>query len=262
MVGHLFRERNMPFRLKAFALHLTGSATALTLVLGTLYFGWYRWPGWYLCDAKYVVIVLMGVDLALGPLMTLVIASPRKPRRELARDVSIIIAVQLFALSYGSIQLWSGRPLYYALTENVLQVVQAYDLNPKDVALAEQQDSPLRPHWYSRPRWIWAPMPPDSPPADARAKPGSAEKIDPIEMPRLYRPWQAGLSELRAQLRPLAAVAYFLPKDKQRLKVRMEAEGIATDQANSITLTGRGYPPLLAVFDPKTLEFKEYLSPK
>src|SRR5439155_1199948 len=36
----------MRFRLKAFGLHLTGSACALTLILGGLYLGWYRWPRW------------------------------------------------------------------------------------------------------------------------------------------------------------------------------------------------------------------------
>ncbi len=250
----------MLFRLKAFGLHLAGSATALTLVLGTLYLGWYRWPGWYLCDVKYVVIVLMGVDLALGPSLTLVIASPRKPRRVLARDVSIIVAVQLFALSYGSINLWNGRPLYYALTENVLQVVQAYDLNPDEVALAEKLDVPLRPHWYSRPRWIWAPTPPDSTSADPAANSQDTVKIDPIEVPRLYQPWQAGLADLRVQLRPVSEAAGFWQKDVLRLKQHMQAEGIPTDQANSITLTGRGYPPLLAIFDPNTLQLKAYVS--
>ncbi len=247
----------MPFRLKAFGLHLMGSATVLTLVLGTLYLGWYRWPGWYICDAKTVVLVLIGVDVALGPLMTLVIANPSKPRRELARDVSVIVAVQLFALVYGSVHLWNGRPLYYALTENVLQVVQAYDLDPNEVALAEKLDSPLRPHWYSLPRWVWAPAPPDAP-----AKPGPKDQIDPSEAPRLYRTWQAGLSELRAQLKPVAKAAYFMRRDMMRVRERMQAEGLAIDQPNSITLTGRGYPPLLAVFDPNTLQFKEYLSPK
>lgn len=250
----------MRFRLKAFGLHLAGSATVLTLVLGTFYLGWYRWPGWYLCDVKHVVIVLMGVDLALGPSLTLVVASPRKLRRVLARDVSIIVAVQLFALCYGSINLWNGRPLYYALTENVLQVVQAYDLDPAEVALAAKLDVPLRPHWYSLPRWIWAPTPPDSTPADPGATSQATVKIDPIEVPRLYQPWQAGLADLRAQLRPLSGAAGFLPKEKLRLKERMQAEGIPTDQANSISLTGRAYPPVLAIFDPSTLQLKEYLS--
>jgi hypothetical protein len=80
----------MKFRFKAFALHLLVSASALTLILGSLYLGWYRWPGWYLAGVASVVAVLVGVDLALGPLMTFVVAKATKPRSELKRDIAII----------------------------------------------------------------------------------------------------------------------------------------------------------------------------
>ena len=39
----------------------------------------------------------VGVDLGLGPLLTFVIARSSKPRRVLARDVGIIVTVQLCA---------------------------------------------------------------------------------------------------------------------------------------------------------------------
>src|SRR5689334_11075539 len=101
----------MRFRLAAFGLHVLGSACALTLVLGLLWLGWYRWPGWYLTTVTHIVVILIPVDLLLGPALTLVIANPAKPRRELARDIGIIVAVQLIALAYGATTLWSGRPL-------------------------------------------------------------------------------------------------------------------------------------------------------
>ena len=65
----------MKFRLKAFGLHLLGSTVALTLILGALYLGWYHWPGWYLADVSHVVIVMVGVDLVVGPLLTFMIAA-------------------------------------------------------------------------------------------------------------------------------------------------------------------------------------------
>src|ERR1700736_7047039 len=102
----------MQFRLKAFALHLLTSATVLTLILGSLYLEWYRWPGWHLTDVTQVVLVMVCVDVVLGPTLTLIIANQKKPRRELARDIGIIVAVQLCALIYGSVSLWNGRPLY------------------------------------------------------------------------------------------------------------------------------------------------------
>src|SRR5271170_572651 len=149
----------MKFRLKAFGLHLLGSASVLTLTLGTLYLGWYHWPGWYLADVPHVVVVMAGVDVVIGPLLTLTVARSSKPRRVLARDIGIIVTVQLIALVYGATSLWSGRPLYYAFSESVLQMVQAYDISADEWALGRQQNPELSPHWYSVPRWIWAPLP-------------------------------------------------------------------------------------------------------
>src|ERR1700683_2531919 len=189
----------MKFRFKAFGLHLLGSATVLTLVLGTLYLGWYHWPGWYLAGVSQVVLVLAGVDLCLGPLLTLVIANPRKKRRELARDVAIIVAVQLCALVYGAISLWNGRPLYYAFSENVLQLVQAYDFDAHEVASAREQHLQLAPQWYSLPRWIWAPLPSDADEATRIVGSAIAGGADVVSMPRYFKRWDDGLPELRKQ---------------------------------------------------------------
>src|ERR1700728_3703730 len=136
----------MRFRLKAFSLHLLSSATALTLILGSLYFGWYRWPGWHLADVTTVVLVMVCVDVVLGPTLTFIIANQKKSRRELTRDIGIIVAVQLCALTYGSVQLWNGRPLYYAFSVNILQLVQAYDIDANEAKLAREQNPGLAPH--------------------------------------------------------------------------------------------------------------------
>jgi hypothetical protein len=242
----------MGFRLRAFAWHLCASIAALSLLLGGLYFGWYRWPGWYLADAGQVVLVLVGVDLVLGPMLTLVVAANGKPRRELTRDIAIIASVQLFALLYGAVSLWNGRPLYYAFSENVLQLVQAYDIDPKELARARQQKTSLLPHWYSLPRWIWAPLPADPEGRDKIVTSAISGGGDVIGMPRYYRSWDHGLPDLRKQLKKVDEVAYFSAKDKIVLKGRMKAAGLPTDQANAIPLTGRG-KPLLAVFDTSTM---------
>jgi hypothetical protein len=242
----------MGFRLKAFGWHLTASALALTVILGTLYAGWYRWPGWYLADASQVVLVLASVDLVLGPLLTLVIASSKKPRRELVRDISIIAVVQLCALGYGTASLWNGRPLFYAFSENVLQLVQAYDIEPQELALARQNNAPIIPHWYSVPRWIWAPLPADSAEHDKIVASAVSGGSDVIGMPRYYRLWEEGLPQLRGQLKKVDDVAYFTAKQKAALKLRMQAAGFASDELDAIPFTGRG-KPLLAIFDLKTL---------
>jgi hypothetical protein len=248
----------MKFRLKALGLHLLGSAVVLTLVLGALYVGWYHWPGWYLADARQVGTVLAGADLTIGPLLTFIIAGASKPRRVLARDIGVIVVLQLCALVYGTMSLWNGRPLYYAYSEGLLQLVQAYDINDHEIELARQQHAPLAPHWYSLPRWIWAPLPKDE---DERDKIVTAAVVggdDVISMPRYFRSWEEGLPELRKQLTKVDDLKYFSPAEREDLKAQMRAAGFAPDQLNSLAFTGH-VRPLLAVFDPTSLKIQALL---
>jgi hypothetical protein len=242
----------MRFRLKFFRWHLLASLVVLTSLLGALYLGWYRWPGWYLADAAHVIMLIAGVDVVIGPALTFVVAGALKPRRELTRDIAVIAAIQLCALLYGTVLLWSGRPLYYAFSENVLQLVQAYDIDARELALARRQHAALIPHWYSLPRWIWAPLPEDAGERDRIIAAAVAGGGDVISMPRYYKPWNAGLPMLRTQLKRVDDVGYFMPKDKDILKARLRAAGYSPEQRNAIPLTGRGRP-LLAVFDPATV---------
>jgi hypothetical protein len=245
----------MRFRLRASGLHLIASAIALALVLGCLYFGWYRWPGWYLADALRIVAAVAGVDLALGPLLTFVVAGSSKQRRELVRDISIIVVIQVLALSYGALLLWKGRPLYYAYSEGFLQLVQAYDIDDQEAALARKQNPALAPHWYSLPRWIWAPLPKDADERDRIIKSAVAGGDDVISMPRYFKPWEQGVAELRERLKAVDDLGYFSGAEKKVLKGRLRASGLATDRVNSMAFTGRGRP-LLVIFDPASLKIE------
>ncbi|MDE2251420.1 MAG: hypothetical protein KGL25_08455 [Gammaproteobacteria bacterium] len=251
----------MNFRIKAFGLHLLSSVLVLTLVFGGLYFGWYRWPGWYLCNALKVAPILLLVDLTLGPLLTLLVANPLKYRRELARDIGVIVAVQLIALAYGTVTLWHGRPLYYAFSVDRLQIVQASDLKPAERARALAENPALAPHWYSLPRWVWAPLPEAAEERQAIVMAAISGGADVIEMPRHFKPWAAGLAALRAQLSSLGQlrdVRLRQPKAQALLRQQMLARGLRPDQSVAIMMTGQG-SPLLAVFDRGTLRLRALL---
>ncbi len=245
----------MKFRFKAFALHVLASICVLSLVLGILYFGWYRWPGWYLSSMLSIVPILIAVDVALGPLATLLIANPAKPRRELARDIACIALVQLAALVYGSTTLWSGRPLYYAFSQDRLQLVQALDLKPTEIAWARRENPTLAPHWYSRPRWVWAPLPKDSDESQRIIASAVSGGDDVIQMPRYFKLWAEGLPALRGELKNAAAMArndLRLRKLGAAIRSGVAATGLGADQAVTLLVTGRS-TPMVAVFDPQDL---------
>jgi hypothetical protein len=243
----------MPFRLKAFSLHLLVSASVLTLVLGGLYAGWYRYPGWYLADAAHIVVLVAAVDLALGPTLTLIVAYPQKARRVLARDICCIVAVQAVALVYGAYTLWYGRPLYYAFSVDRLELVQASDLKAgektAETAQAKAENNELAPHWYSLPRWIWAPLPENPDEALKIVQSAVFGGSDVIQIPRYFRSWDSGREELRKKLRRVDEWVYYSRVEKQTLRTRMARLGVPVDRPNTMILWG-GSRRVLVVFDP------------
>lgn len=243
----------MKFRFKAFGIHILCSAVLLGTILAALYAGWYHWPAWYLTDVTRVILVMIGVDVVLGPLFTLIVANPRKSRRELTRDIGIIAIIQLAALIYGTNTLWNGRPLYYAFSVDCLQVVQAYDIDPAAAAEARRRHLALAPHWYSTPRWISAQFPKDKEEAGKIFEGLMQGGYDIIGLPQYYESWQQGAPDLRKQLQRVADIRYFARTARSRLAARMRAAGLPADQANAIALTGRSRN-LLAVFDPANLK--------
>jgi hypothetical protein len=252
----------MRFRLKAFGLHLFASACALMLVLGGLYAGWYYWPGWYLTAAPRILLMVAGVDLMLGPTLTLIIANPKKPRRTLARDIAVIATVQLAALSYGAVTLWGGRPLYYTYSGDRLETVQASDITAEEAAFAQNQNPAFAPHWYSRPRWVWAPLP-DNPDDAAKIVSGNVfgGGSDVIDMPRYFKPWQAGLSKLHERLTAVADIKYFTKPEQQLIQARMARLGLSTANKNALMMWGGTSRRLVAVFDPQSVKVQALIKP-
>lgn len=235
----------MGFRLKAFAAHIGASACVLAVLLGILYLGWYRWPGWYVTNFLHVTSILVGVDVTMGPLFTFLIANPQKPRRVLARDVAVIVTLQLVALAYGIGTLWGGRPLYYAYSTRELEAVAASQVPATEADLARQQNPDFAPHWYSLPRLVYASLPTGAaPPADSR--------IDVTQMPRYFKPLSDGGNALRADLKKVDDQFIFTRSEKQLLRERMTQRGLAVDQADTLFMIGRDRP-VLVVFDLKSL---------
>ena len=248
----------MKWRFQAFGLHLMGSVCVLFLIVGGLYFGWYRWPGWYLVEVLRVILLVVLVDLVIGPTLTFVVASPGKPRRVLARDVVVIVTVQIVALVYGAITLWQGRPLYYTFSADRLEIVRASDLESAEIALAQRQNPTLAPHWYSLPRRVWAPLPDDPQLAAQIVNSTLFGGNDIIDMPRYFKPWNQALPQLRTKLGAVADMQGLTKPEKAHLTARMAALGLTPEKHNALIMWG-DVRRVLVVFDPDSLRIRAIL---
>lgn len=127
----------MNLRLRAVAMHL-GASLLIALIAWWLVFRlWYPVPLSVLAGGSGLFTLLLLVDLVLGPTLTAVIANPKKPRRELWRDVSVIFAIQLAALAYGLYTVASARPVALVFEVDMFRLVTANEVQREQLALAE-----------------------------------------------------------------------------------------------------------------------------
>lgn len=105
-----------------------------TVVLGLLYPAPYR----DLLGLGPIFLLVLIVDVVSGPLLTLVLASPKKSRRERRLDFILIGVIQLAALAYGLHTVWAGRPVALVFEVDRLVVVTANEIEPADLALAPE----------------------------------------------------------------------------------------------------------------------------
>ena len=126
-------------KLRAFLTHFGISATIVGVIFGVIFFLWYPTPYFRVGGASQIIKVLIGVDLVLGPLLTLIVYRPNKPR--LAFDMSVIVVIQLAALIYGTNVIYSERPYYAVFAVDRFEVLGAEEIDRsvlKDTALAEK----------------------------------------------------------------------------------------------------------------------------
>src|SRR4030095_3232307 len=96
-------------RFKAFAIHLAVSVLIAAIVLTLIIVIWYPPPYFDAMGGDVLLRLLIGVDVTLGPLVTLIIFDPAKPKLEL--DLATIVVLQLAALAYGGYVMFEARPV-------------------------------------------------------------------------------------------------------------------------------------------------------
>jgi hypothetical protein len=118
---------------KAMGWHFAGSLLVAFLV-GALVFGvWFPNPFRQLAGGTELFLLIMTVDLVCGPLLTLVLYSPTKPKRELVTDLGLVVLVQLAALAYGVWTLHVARPLYLVHEFDRFKVIALADIDATEL---------------------------------------------------------------------------------------------------------------------------------
>ncbi|HJT80544.1 MAG TPA: TfpX/TfpZ family type IV pilin accessory protein, partial [Chthoniobacterales bacterium] len=152
------QKRNLPVsRWKAAAIHLCISAAVAALASALLLGVWYPPPYFHADGAGKLLALVVGVDVSIGPLLTLLVFKSGK--RGLKLDLTVIAILQFAALIYGFHVLVSSRPVFMVAAVDRFVLVSANELSAADLAQA------ARPKWrrlsWTGPVLVGAKLPED-----------------------------------------------------------------------------------------------------
>lgn len=133
-------------RIIAASIHLSISLLLAGLILVLLFVIWFPSPLMSLGAVQGVQLILL-VDLAIGPFLTLIIFKKGKP--SLVFDMSVIVILQLSALLYGVSAIYGQTPAYLVMTHEGLYVVSRYEvknfISPKGLSIPDEvANDPVR----------------------------------------------------------------------------------------------------------------------
>jgi len=132
----LLKKAPIKFRVKACAIHFAFSLLIGMVVALAVFRMWYPYPYGDLSEGKRLFIMVLGIDVILGPLITLLIFNPKKSRRELLMDFAVVAVIQMAALVYGVWTVYVARPVHLVFEYSRLVVVHGADVDEEALKLA------------------------------------------------------------------------------------------------------------------------------
>lgn len=206
----MFRLRE---RARAGGIHMA-LGVIVAAAMGVLVFGvWYPHPYREVSGGRELFLLVLGVDLVLGPLTTLLIYDTRKSPSVLARDVGTIVLLQVAGLAYGVWTMAVARPVHLVFEVDRFHVVHAVDV-PEELL-------PSTPPGINPKPWTGPDVLASNRPAAHEVLAVTLMELQGVPLavrPHLWRPYEQARAEVLRAAKPIAT-----------LKVRFPGQGRMID---------------------------------
>jgi len=242
-------------RLRAAGIHL-GLSALVAVLAGLLVFAlWFPWPYRELSGGRDLFLLLVSVDVVLGPLITFAIFDRAKSRAGLRRDLAVVAALQLAGLLYG---LWSvqlARPVHMVFEIDRFRIVHRTDIplelereTPPGIAIAPWTGpTPLavRPFRSQRERY--------------EATMAALQGVPLAARPDLWESYEAAHDEVLAAAHPLAQLKTRFPAEGKAIAAALQQANHTEAGAVYLPVVGRKAQAWTVLLDAQTAQVIGYL---
>lgn len=226
---------SLKYRFRACIIHFSVSLAIAALAAWLVFGVWYPYPYGELSGGRSLFCLVVGVDVVLGPLITLIVFNREKTRRHLAMDLTIVGMLQLTALCYGLWTVFMARPVHMVFEYHRMTVVHAVDV---DLATLPQAPSGLQSLPLSGPSLL-----------SLRAFQSADENFDSTmqalagtaqaAQPALWQSYSAARGDILRESKPVAELRQRFPVQMHFIDQAVEATGRPLGAVRSLPLLSR-----------------------
>jgi hypothetical protein len=227
---------NFPRRAIAAGLHFLISAAVAAAAAGLVFGVWF--PGVYrlVAGGRDLFLLVVSVDVVLGPFLTFAVFNLQKGWLQLRRDLAVIGVVQLVGLVYGLHTVYLARPVATVFETDRFRVVTAAQVHMPELPTArpEYRQLPLTGPWLLGTRAA-------SVGDEGREAVFMAlEGIDRAQRPQFWQPYAHSTADALKRARPLATLLAKYPALASDIKAKLQSLNVDEASAKFLPLIGRG----------------------
>lgn len=199
---------SMKDKIKAFLVHLGISAIIALLAVLVVYGLWNPSPLHIATGITKIFLLILGIDLVLGPVLTFLVY--KKGKKTLKFDLAVIAILQFSALCYGLYTAYQARPAWVVYSVDRFDLVRANEIDVRNLGKAE----PI----YQKPnlfgvQYVATIIPSD----DVEAKneilfDELSSGVSPSQKPELYAPLEQERGSIQSKAMALTELEKYNPK--------------------------------------------------
>ena len=236
-------------RWKASAIHLVISLVVAAAVFAAMSTIWYPAPYFEVSGGKSLLMLLMSVDVVLGPLITLIIFNPLK--KSLKFDLAVVALIQIAALAYGASVIFQARPAYTVFVKDSFHIVSANDIED------EYREKATNPQFKSLP--LAGPQMVAA--TEVTSNPDEKELVEIAKMmgsgvqslPQFYRPYRDYAKTVLEQAQSVSSLRLVNPQFAETLQQHLIQQNISIEKVAVVPVHAKSQQ-LTAIIDKKTAE--------
>ena len=241
-------------RLKASGIHLILSLVVAALSALLVFGIWYPYPYREISGGRELFLLVVTVDVILGPLITLAIFDRSKGWPVLRRDLAVVGLLQLGALGYGLWTVFVARPVHMVFEYDRFRVVHAIDV---PVSLLDQTPPDVNAMPLFGPTVLsLRPFRDQNEKMDATV--AALQGVSLASRPDLWQPYAKAVPDVLKVARPVSALKSRFASQAAEIDGVLASAGRSAQGTVYVPMVGR--KTFWTVFlDPATGDIKAYL---